>query len=87
MRTFASALISPYVTEAIRNGEQSGQVGPLLISIADFLDEENDVVIKSLTSILEPMILIVLGLMVGVIALSMFMPLFDLTAMTGGGGG
>jgi len=82
-----SRLISPYVTEAIRNGEQSGQIGSLLLSIADFLDEENEVIIRSLTSILEPMILIVLGLLVGMIALSMFMPLFDMTAMAGGGGG
>lgn len=82
----SSTLISPYITEAIRNGENSGQIGPLLISVADFLDEENEVVVKSLTSIIEPIILIVLGLMVGVIALSMFLPLFDMTAMAGGGG-
>lgn len=79
-------LVTPYVTEAIRNGEQSGQVGPLLLSISEFLDEENEVVIKSLTSIIEPMILIMLGLMVGAIAMSMFLPLFDLTAAAGGGG-
>jgi type II secretory pathway component PulF len=82
-----SALVNPYIVEAIRNGENSGQVGPLLISVADFLDEENEVVVKSLTSIIEPVILIVLGLLVGVIALSMFLPLFDMTAMAGGGGG
>jgi type IV pilus assembly protein PilC len=81
-----SNLVSPYITEAIRNGENSGHVGPLLISVADFLDEENEVVVKSLTSVVEPLILIVLGLIVGVIALSMFLPLFDMTAMAGGGG-
>ena len=58
----------------------------LLISIADFLDEENEVVVRSLTSIIEPVILIVLGVMVGFVALSMFLPLFDLTATTSGGG-
>jgi len=82
-----SKLISPTITEALRSGEQTGQVAPLLISIADFLDEENDVVIRSLTSIIEPIILIVLGILVGFVALSMFLPLFDLTAATGGGGG
>ena len=65
-------------------GEQSGQMGPLLLNIADFLDEENEVVVKSLTSILEPIILIVLGLVVGFVALSMFLPLFDLTAAANG---
>jgi len=47
--------------EAIRSGEQSGQMAMLLLNMADFLDEENEVVIKSLTSILEPVILIGLG--------------------------
>jgi type IV pilus assembly protein PilC len=78
-------LVSPSLCEAIKSGEQSGQMGPLLLSIADFLDEDNEVVLKSLTSILEPAILIVLGLLVGFVALSMFMPLFDLTSMTQGG--
>jgi len=80
-------LISPAVYEAVRNGEQSGQVGPLLTNIADFLDEENEIVVKSLTSILEPVILVIMGLLVGFVAISMFMPLFDLTSMTGGGAG
>ena len=78
-------LVTPSLCEAIKSGEQSGQMGPLLLSIADFLDEDNEVVLKSLTSILEPVILIVLGLLVGFVALSMFMPLFDLTSMTQGG--
>jgi len=80
-------LISPSVYEAVRSGEQSGQVGPLLLNIADFLDEDNDVVVRSLTSIIEPVILIVMGALVGLVAVSMFMPLFDLTAMTQGGAG
>ena len=73
-------LISACVQEAIRNGETSGRIGEPLIQMADFLDEENDVVVKSLTSIIEPMILIVLGVVVGFIALSMFLPLFDLVS-------
>lgn len=79
-------LIAPSIHEAIRNGEHSGQLGRLLLDISGFLDEENDVVLRSLTSIIEPVILIVLGVLVGFVALSMFMPLFDLTAMAGGGG-
>jgi type IV pilus assembly protein PilC len=80
-------LISPSVYEAIHSGEQSGQVGAMLLNIADFQDEENEVVVRSLTSIMEPAILVVLGVLVGLVAMSMFLPLFDLTAMTGGGGG
>jgi type II secretory pathway component PulF len=83
----ASDLISPAVQEALRNGEQSGRLGAPLIHMADFLDEENEIVVRTLTSLLEPAILIVLGLLVGLMALSMFLPLFDLVAATGGGGG
>jgi type II secretory pathway component PulF len=82
-----SSLVTPSVYEAIRNGEQSGRVGDLMLHVADFLDEDNELLVKSLTSILEPVILILLGVLVGFVALSMFTPLFDLTAMTQGGGG
>jgi type II secretory pathway component PulF len=69
----------------MHSGEQTGQMATLLISIADYMDEENAVVVRSLTSIIEPIILIVLGIMVGFVALSMFLPLFDLTSATSGG--
>jgi len=80
-------LIPPSVHEAIRSGEESGEIDRLLVHVATFLDEENEVIVRSLTSIMEPVILIIMGLLVGVIAICMFMPLFDLTAMTQGGGG
>ena len=83
----SDGLISPSVVEAVRNAERTGQVGPVLSSMADFLDEENEVIVKSLTSLLEPLILITLGLVVGFVAISMFLPLFDLTSTAGGGGG
>ncbi len=76
-------LIDPSVYEAFRSGEESGRIAPALVTVADFLDDENDVIIRSLTKVLEPLILIVLGAMVGVLAVSMFLPLFDLTAMAG----
>jgi type II secretory pathway component PulF len=80
-----SELVTPSIVEAMKSGEQSGQVATLMLNISDFLDEENEVVVKSLTSILEPMILIGLGILVGFIAISMFLPLFDLTSAARGG--
>lgn len=82
-----AALINPSVQEAIRSGEASGEVDRLLLNISTFLDEDNEVILRSLTSIIEPVILIVMGALVGLISICMFMPLFDLTAMTEGGGG
>jgi type II secretory pathway component PulF len=80
-------LIHPSVCEAVRNGERTGQIGRVLLSMADFLDEENEVVLKSVTSLIEPLILLALGCVVGLVATSMFMPLFDLTSMAGAPGG
>ncbi len=79
-------LINPSMTEAIRHGEESGQLAIVLTDMAEFMDEENEVVVRTLASIVEPLILIVLGVVVAVLALSMFMPLFDLTSLTQGGG-
>ncbi|MDX2146474.1 MAG: type II secretion system F family protein [Planctomycetota bacterium] len=76
-------LVPPSVVEALRSGEKAGRMGPVLISVAGFLDEDNEVAVKSISSIIEPVILISLGLAVGFVALSMFMPLFDLTSATG----
>ncbi|HED54911.1 MAG TPA: type II secretion system F family protein [Phycisphaerales bacterium] len=80
-----SPLLSTSVCESIRNGEQTGRVGEVLMNLADIMDEDNEIIVRSLTSILEPMILAVLGVLVGIVALSLFLPLFDLTASTGGG--
>ncbi|QOV92047.1 type II secretion system F family protein [Humisphaera borealis] len=80
-----SDLVTPSIVESMRSGEASGQVATLMLNISDFLDEENEVVVKSLTSILEPVILIGLGILVGFIAISMFLPLFDLTSAAQGG--
>lgn len=81
------SLINPSVYEAIRSGEESGEIDKLLLNISAFLDEENEVIVRSLTSIIEPLIMIVMGLLVGLIAICMFMPLFDLASMTQQGGG
>ncbi len=78
-------LIAPSVYEAIRSGEESGETDRLLGTMSAFLDEENEVIVRSLTTIMEPAILIFMGLLVGLISICMFLPLFDLTAMTEGG--
>ena len=80
-----SDLITPAVVEALRSGESSGKVAPSLLTMSDLMDEENEVLIKSLTGVLEPIILLGMGILVGFMALSIFLPLFDLTAMSAGG--
>lgn len=76
-------LVSASVREAIRSGERAGRIAPVLLSLAEYMDEDNEVAVRSLSSVIEPLILTLLGLVVGVVALSMFLPLFDLTASAG----
>lgn len=78
-------LIPASFAEAVRNGENNGRVGEVLVVLADMMDEDNAILARSITSILEPGILTLLGVVVGGVALSLFLPLFDLTASTGGG--
>lgn len=78
-------LVQPSVYEAFRSAESSGRLGPAMVAVAEFLEQENEALVKLLTRTLEPVILLVLGIVVGLLAMSMFLPLFDLTAMAGEG--
>lgn len=78
-------LIHASVSDALKSAEKTGRMSTVLVSLADHMDEDNEGLIKTLTGLLEPVILIVLGLVVGMVAISMFLPLFDLTAAAGGG--
>ncbi|MBX3390023.1 MAG: type II secretion system F family protein [Phycisphaeraceae bacterium] len=80
-----ASLVSPSVKEAIASGERSGQVGPVLLQVADFLDEDNEQFLKILSALIEPIVLTIMGLLVGGVAISMFLPMFDLAANAGGG--
>lgn len=82
-----SPLIEPAVAEAFRSAERSGQIAPVLLSVAEAMDEDNEVAVRTMTGLIEPVILIALGVVVGMVALAMFLPLFDLTAAAGPGGG
>lgn len=78
-------LLEISVVEGLRSAERTGNSGQVLSSMADFLDEENRTNLKTLTSLIEPAILITLGVVVGFIAISLFLPLFDLTSAGSGG--
>ncbi len=75
-----SGFISPSIYHAIRIGEDSGNLGPAITFCAETLDEENTELISTMTRLVEPMILIVMGFVVGTVAVSLFLPLFDMTS-------
>ncbi|NLT34622.1 MAG: type II secretion system F family protein [Gaiellales bacterium] len=68
----------PMVTHMIAIGEETGALDNMLHKIADFYEDEVDAVIKQLTSILEPVMMIFVGGMVGVIVISMYLPMFSM---------
>jgi type IV pilus assembly protein PilC len=71
----------PMVAHMVRIGEETGELEKMLGKIADFYEDEVDSSIQSLTSIIEPIMMIGVGAMVGVIILSMYMPMFKLLSL------
>jgi len=78
-----AGFISPTIYHSIHTGEESGNLGPAISFCADSLNEENQELISTITRIIEPMILVVMGFVVGTVAVSLFLPLFDMTAAIG----
>ncbi len=69
----------PLFVEMVSVGEETGNLPSMLLEIADTFDEEIDVIVGSLTSVLEPFLIVFMGLIVGFIVIAMFLPLFTLT--------
>ena len=71
----------PMVSQMVKIGEETGELEKMLGKIADFYEDEVDASIASLTSIIEPMMMIGVGAMVGVIIISMYLPMFKLLSL------
>ncbi|HVK70085.1 MAG TPA: type II secretion system F family protein [Polyangium sp.] len=66
------------VVQMVAVGEQTGALDTMLNKIADFYEEEVDVAVSALTSLLEPVLMVVVGAVVGVVLVSMYLPIFSL---------
>jgi type IV pilus assembly protein PilC len=78
-RTLAeSGLVEPVVASAIRTGEENGRLPEAVEFVSAWVDDDNGQLIAGLTRAAEPALLIVMGLFVGLVAMSLFIPLFDL---------
>lgn len=80
-----SAYFPPIVAQMLAIGEETGQIDTILIKVADFYEEEVDAVIDGISSLIEPLMIIVLGGMVGMIAASVMGPIASLSQNVGGG--
>jgi type IV pilus assembly protein PilC len=73
-----TAIFPPMVTQMIAIGEASGGLDDMLAKVADFYDAEVDQAVENLTNALEPIIMVVLGGIVGFLVISMYLPIFQL---------
>jgi len=71
----------PMVSQMVRIGEESGELEKMLGKIADFYEDEVDAAVAALTSIIEPLMMIGVGMMVGTILIAMYMPMFKMLTL------
>ena len=79
-------LFPPMVSQMVKIGEETGELEKMLSKIADFYEDEVDSAIQSLTSIIEPIMMIGVGMMVGVIIIAMYLPMFKMMQLIGNSG-
>jgi type IV pilus assembly protein PilC len=78
-----TAVFPPMVVQMIAVGEQTGALDSMLAKIADFYDEEVDTAVANLTSLLEPLLMVFLGVVVGGVVIAMYLPIFKLVTVVG----
>ena len=71
-------LYPPIVSQMLAVGEETGQTDSVLVKVADFYEEEVDTAISGLSSTIEPIMIVVMGSMVGLIAASVMLPITGL---------
>ena len=74
-------IFPPLVAQMVKIGEETGELEKMLSKIADFYEDEVDASVGALTSIVEPVMMLGVGLMVGVIIISMYLPMFKMLTL------
>jgi type IV pilus assembly protein PilC len=80
-----SAVFPPMVVQMIGIGEETGALDEMLNKIAAFYDDEVNTAVDTLTSVIEPIMIVVMGLIVGGMVVAMYMPMFKLVSVVAGG--
>ena len=73
-----TGVFPPMVTQMISVGEKTGGLDDMLNKIADFYEEEVDAAVAALTSLIEPVIIVLMGMVIGFILVAMYLPMFDI---------
>ncbi len=77
----ASGVFPPMVIQMISVGEQTGALDAMLSKIADFYDDEVDTAVTAMTALLEPIMIVVLGVLIGGLVVAMYLPIFKLVTL------
>jgi type IV pilus assembly protein PilC len=80
-----TGLMPPMVVQMISVGEQTGALDAMLSKIADFYEEEVDVAVGSMTRLIEPLLMVFLGAVIGGLVIAMYMPIFEMAGNIKGG--
>ncbi|GIW46527.1 MAG: type II secretion system protein GspF [Deltaproteobacteria bacterium] len=75
-----SGIFPPLMTRMITVGEQTGELEEMLVKVADIYDMQIETSVSTLTSLLEPIMILVMGVVVGFIVFAILLPIFDLTS-------
>lgn len=78
-----SSVFPPMVVQMIGVGESTGSLDAMLNKIADFYDEEVDATVSALTSLLEPLMMVFLGVIIGGMMVAMYLPIFQMASVIG----
>jgi type IV pilus assembly protein PilC len=76
-----SPIFPPMVSQMVKIGEETGELENMLSKVADFYEDEVDAAIQALTSIIEPIMMIGVGIMVGIIVIAMYLPMFKMLSL------
>jgi type IV pilus assembly protein PilC len=79
-----SGVFPPMVVQMIGIGEQTGALDEMLSKVADFYDDEVDAAVEALTAAIEPIMIVVMGTMVGGMLVAMYLPMFKMANVVGG---
>ncbi len=79
-------MFTPLVLQMLSVGEETGSVDNMLVEVAEFYEREVEYDVSRLASTIEPILIVVIGAMVLVLALGVFLPMWDLSSVTRGGG-
>lgn len=78
-----TGVFPPMVIHMIAVGERTGDLAEMLAKVSDFYQEEVDAAVDALTSLIEPILIVIMGIVIGGILVSMYLPMFDLMSTVG----